>query len=86
MPKTLLIIDVQKSAVSKPEIAQRIEQLQYEYDTVYVSKFNNNNSPLLKFLELSGYNDENLAFVPRNDAVIYNKSGYTSSATMLESI
>ena len=78
MPKTLLIIDVQKSAVSKPEIAQRIEQLQYEYDTVYVSKFNNNNSPLLKFLEWSGYNDENLAFVPRNDAVIYNKSGYTA--------
>ena len=43
MKKALLIIDVQKSAVIKPEIAQKIEKLQYEYDVVFVSKFTNKN-------------------------------------------
>jgi hypothetical protein len=38
MKKALLIIDVQKSAVVKPEIAKNIEKLQYEYDVVFVSK------------------------------------------------
>ena len=41
MKKALLIIDVQTSAVTKPEIAQRIEKTQYEYETVYISKFTN---------------------------------------------
>ena len=78
MAKILLIIDVQKSAVTRPNIAKAIEKIQYEYDIVYVSKFLMADSPLLKFLDWSGYDNEKLAFVPRDDAVIYNKSGYTA--------
>ena len=65
MKKALLIIDVQKSAVIKPEIAQKIEKLQYEYDVIFVSKFTNKNSPLLNLLNWSGYDDEELAFKPK---------------------
>ena len=78
MKKALLIIDVQKSAVVKPEIAQNIEKLQYEYDVVFVSEFTNKNSPLLKLLDWSGYDDETLAFKPKDNATIYTKTGYTS--------
>ncbi len=78
MQKALLIIDVQKSAVVKPEIAQNIEKLQYAYDVVFVSKFINQNSPLLNLLNWSGYDDEKLAFKPKNDAFIYTKTGYSS--------
>ena len=78
MKKALLIIDVQKSAVIKPEIAQNIEKLQYEYDVVYISKFINQDSPLLKLLNWSGYDDETLAFKPKDNAIIYTKTGYSS--------
>ena len=78
MKRALLIIDVQKSAVIKPEIAQKIEKLQYEYDVIFVSKFTNKNSPLLNLLNWSGYDDEELAFKPKNNAFIYTKTGYSS--------
>ena len=78
MKKALLIIDVQKSAVIKPEIAQDIEKLQYEYDVVFVSKFTNQDSPLLKLLNWSGYDDETLAIKPKDNAIIYTKTGYSS--------
>ncbi|MCQ2734526.1 MAG: isochorismatase family protein [Alphaproteobacteria bacterium] len=78
MKKALLIIDVQKSAVVKPEIAKNIEKLQYEYDVVFVSKFTNQNSPLLNLLNWSGYDDETLAFKPKDNAIIYTKTGYSS--------
>ena len=78
MKKVLLIIDVQKSAVVKPEIAKNIEKLQYEYDVVFVSKFTNQNSPLLNLLNWSGYDDETLAFKPKDNAIIYTKTGYSS--------
>ena len=78
MEKALLIIDVQKSAVIKPKIAQEIERLQYEYDVVFVSKFTNKNSPLLNLLNWSGYDDETLAFKPKDNAIIYTKNGYSS--------
>lgn len=78
MKTALLIIDVQKSAVIKPEIAENIEKLQHEYDTVYVSKFTNTESPLLKILAWSGYDDESLVFQPRKNAIIFTKTGYTS--------
>ena len=51
MGKVLLVIDVQKSAVTKSEIAQHIEKLQYEYDVVYISKFTKKGSPLLNLIE-----------------------------------
>ena len=78
MKKALLIIDIQTSAVTKPEIAQRIEKIQYEYDIVYVSKFTNTNSPLLPILNWSGYDDEKLAFKPKENAIIFSKVGYSS--------
>ncbi|MBP5615892.1 MAG: isochorismatase family protein [Alphaproteobacteria bacterium] len=78
MKIALLIIDVQKSAVKQPKIVQNIEQKQYEYDTVYVSKFTNTGSPLLKILDWSGYDDETLVFTPKENAIVYTKTGYTS--------
>lgn len=78
MKKALLIIDVQKSAVVDPKIAQNIEKLQYDYDIVFVSKFTNKNSPLLNLLSWSGYVDEALAFKPKDNAIIYTKTGYSS--------
>ena len=78
MTKALLIIDVQKSAVTKPQIAKNIEKLQYQYDVVYVSKYTNTGSPLLKLLDWSGYDDETLAFIPKEDAVLFTKTGYSS--------
>lgn len=78
MSKVLLIVDVQKSAVSKPEIAQKIEKLQYEYDIVYVSQFTKINSFLVKFLDWTGYDDERLAFTPKKDAIIYTKKRYSA--------
>ena len=78
MKKALLIIDVQKSAITKPEIAQNVEKLQYKYDTVYVSMFINKSSPLLKLMAWAGYDDETLAFKPKDNAVIYTKTGYSS--------
>ena len=78
MSKALLIIDVQKSAVTKPEIAKNIEKIQYDFDTVYVSKFTKTNSPIVKFLNWPGYDDESLAFTPKKDAIIYTKTGYSA--------
>lgn len=78
MKTALLIIDAQKSAVIKPEIVRNIEKLQYEYDVVYVSKFTNTDSPLLKIMDWGGYEDEELAFVPKKNAVIFTKTGYSS--------
>ena len=78
MKKALLIIDAQKAAVVKPEIVRSIEKLQYEYDVVYVSKFTNTGSPLLKIMDWTGYDDETLAFTPKKEAIIFIKTGYTS--------
>ena len=78
MKKMLLIIDAQNSAVIKPEIAKNIEKLQYEYDAVYVSIYTNTGSPLLKLLNWRGYDDESLAFIPKKEAVIFTKTGYSA--------
>ena len=78
MKNALLIIDAQKAAVVKPEIVRSIEKLQYEYDVVYVSKFTNTGSPLLKIMDWTGYDDETLAFTPKKEAIIFIKTGYTS--------
>ncbi len=78
MKTALLIIDVQRSSVTRSEIASGIEKLQYDYDVVYVSRFTNCGSPLLPILNWSGYEDESLAFKPKQGAIIYSKTGYTS--------
>lgn len=76
--KALLIIDVQKSAVTREDIAKNIEKLQYQYEDVFVSQFINKNSPILNILDWNGYQDESLAFAPKENAVVYAKSGYSS--------
>ena len=78
MKKALLIIDVQISAVTKPAIANKIEKLQSQYNYIFFSKFINQNSPILKILNWTGYNDENLAFKPHENAIIFTKSSYSS--------
>ena len=74
----LLIIDVQKSAVTKTELIKKIESLQKNYTDIFVSIFQNEKSPLLKILNWSGYEDENLAFTPLESAIIFKKNGYSS--------
>jgi nicotinamidase-related amidase len=76
--QALLIIDAQKSAVIKLPIAQAIDKLQYEYDTVYISKYTNKNSPILALLDWTGYDDETLVIEPKPRAIIYTKTGYSS--------
>lgn len=76
--KALLIIDVQKSAVTRTDLVTNIEKLQYQYEDVFVSQFVNKNSPLLRILNWNGYEDETLAFTPKKNAIIYMKSGYSS--------
>lgn len=75
MKKVLLIIDVQKSAVTKPEIAKKIEKLQYEYDVVYVSKFTNKGSPLLEIMDWEGYADETLVLSREKMRLFLKKQG-----------
>ena len=41
MKKALLIIDVQKSSVTKPSLINKIEKLQNKYEDVFVSLFTN---------------------------------------------
>ncbi len=78
MKKALLIIDVQTSAVTKTEIADKIEKLQNQYNYIFVSKFTNQNSPVLTILNWAGYDNEDLAFTPCENAVIFTKNGYSS--------
>lgn len=76
--KALLIIDVQKSAVTDKEMAQRIETLQNEYKHVYVSQFVNDKSPVIKLTGWNGYSDTALAFTPIKTAKVFQKSTYSS--------
>jgi nicotinamidase-related amidase len=78
MKKALLIIDVQKSAVTRPDLAKKIEALQANYENIFVSFFKNEGSPLLKLLDWTGYEDESPAFQPVKNAVIFTKNGYSS--------
>ena len=74
----LLIIDVQKSAVGKSKVPQKIETLQKQYKHIFVSRFKNHKSPLLKIIHWKGYDDETLAFHPDPKAIIFDKKGYSS--------
>ena len=40
--------------------------------------FTKANSPIIKLLDWSGYDNENLDFTPKNDAIIYTKTGCSS--------
>lgn len=76
--KALLIIDVQKSAVGNSDIPARLGELQYNYGQIYISKFVNTDSPLLRYIDFDGYEDADLAFDPAPDAVIFEKNIYSS--------
>lgn len=76
--RALLIIDVQKSAVGNSDIPQRIELLQNEYEHIFISKFTNEKSPLLRFVDFDGYADTGLAFKPVSKSVIFEKNIYSS--------
>lgn len=78
MSKALLIIDVQVSSVTNPEIAAEIEKIQYSYDHVFVSRFINENSPLIRLTGWDGYGNDSLAFNPAPDAVVFDKNIYSS--------
>ena len=78
MKKALLIIDVQKSAIGKSKLPKQIELLQNQYEYVFVSRFENKGSPLLKLVNWAGYDDETLAFKPVSKAFIFKKRGYSS--------
>lgn len=78
MSKALLIIDVQVSSVTKPEIAAEIEKIQYNYEHVFVSCFVNKESPLISLTGWNGYDDDSLAFTPAPSAVVFNKNVYSS--------
>jgi nicotinamidase-related amidase len=78
MKKALLIIDVQKSAVGRSKLPQKIEKLQNQYEYVFVSQFQNKGSPLLKLMSWTGYDDEALAFIPATKAFTFKKKGYSS--------
>lgn len=78
MKKALLIIDVQKSAVTRPDLIKKIEILQNDYEYIFASFFKNEGSPLLKFLDWEGYEDESPVFCPKKDTVVFTKSGYSS--------
>lgn len=80
----LLIIDVQKAAVTRKDVAEKIEKLQHNYEQVFVSKFVNEKSPLLKILDWSGYDDESLAFAPKDNAIVFTKTGYSSYVSQLD--
>ena len=80
MKKALLIVDLQVSAVTKPELVGKIADLQQKYDTIFVSIFKENQSFLPRILgkDWQGYPDENLAFQPKAGAIVYEKGTYSS--------
>ena len=82
--KALLIIDVQKSAITNKKIVSAIEKLQYKYENVYISQFINQNSPIIKLTGWKGYDNEELAFTPASHAVLFQKNLYSSYIEQLK--
>lgn len=78
MKKALLIIDVQKSSIRDKNDVKNIEKIQAEYENVFISQFINKDSPIIKFLEWEGYENEELAFVPKSTARVFQKNTYSS--------
>jgi len=84
MSALLLIIDVQKGFIgpSTDHVPGQAETLQEEFDTVIVTRFvNPPDSPYRQWIGWQrfgpGSDDIELAFTPRADALIIDKSAYT---------
>lgn len=94
MNKCLLIIDVQNGFINAhtKHIPKLVEELQGEYANVFVTRFfNKQNSfyrTLIKWHRLGRDSvDFNLAFVPRDDAIIIDKNVYSCvTAEFLEQL
>ena len=80
MKKALLIIDVQFAAIKEHTRAlpEKIEKLQAHYSRIFVSRFVNAGSPLIKIMDWPGYDNEELAFSPAPQAVVFEKNIYSS--------
>lgn len=80
MKTALLIIDVQKATLRPhaPNLSAKIEKLQQNYPHIFISRFINRASPLLRILNWEGYKNEELSFVPAPNAVIFDKNIYSS--------
>jgi nicotinamidase-related amidase len=83
MPRCLLIVDVQKGFLNgwTRHIPARVEALQAGYDHVIATRFlNPEDSPYRRLIHWSrmapGSDEVELAFTPRADALLYNKSVY----------
>lgn len=85
MPRAaLLIVDVQKGFLNDwtADVPARVEALQQEYEKVFVTRFSNLEGS--NYRKLIGWHscapatkDTELAFTPRDDAVIIDKAVYT---------
>lgn len=78
MSTALLIIDVQKACCTDPSVAKEIEKRQYDYKHVFISRFINENSPLISLMPWNGYDDQDLAFTPVPYAKVFDKNIYSS--------
>jgi nicotinamidase-related amidase len=82
----LLIIDVQRGYINDHTraIPALVEQKQHDYDLVWVAKlsYEGSDSPFVTIRNTNGFSDvENpteLAFVPRDDAKVIQKHGYSA--------
>ncbi len=83
-PAALLIVDVQKGFLNDwtGHIPAKVEALQNRYEKVFVTRFSNpegsNYRKLIGWQPFApGTEDTELAFTPRDDAVIIEKAGYS---------
>lgn len=84
MKKALLIIDVQKGFINEPtkHIPKLVESIQSDYEHVIITKFyNEEKSPYRSLINWNRFSinskDTELAFTPRQDALIIEKPIYT---------
>ena len=83
-PTVLLIVDVQNGFINEwtRHVPSRVQDLQAQYDRVVATRFYNPQKSLYRKLMqwerfMLGSDDTRLAFTPRGDARIIDKSTYT---------
>ena len=88
--RALLIVDVQRGFISADtaHIPGIVQALQHDYEHVYVTRFiNPDPSPFRSLLDWhrfgAGTADTALAFEPRGDATVIDKSGYSAATPAL---
>lgn len=83
-PSGLLIVDVQKGFINSftEHVPELVEGLQHRYDMVFISRFLNPEDSMHRRLIgwkrfAPGSDDVELAFTPRADAIVFDKTTYT---------